>query len=102
VVYHEQFLSRVHKVVAEGVPHGEVYATSFTAQPDFAKIAEACNCYGQRVEKPEDIKEACRNALKANKEGVPAVLDFIVDPTESTPGENEFGKMCKTVKYRFS
>ncbi len=55
-----------------------ILGTSFTVQPDFAKIAEACGCYGERVEDPAEIEDALRRALEANKRGVPAVLDFYV------------------------
>ncbi len=50
----------------------------FEVQPDFAKIAEANKCYGERIDRAEDIEPAIRNALKANEEGAPAVLDFIL------------------------
>lgn len=50
---------------------------TFKVQPDFIKLAEACNCYGQRIENPSDIVPALEKALKLNKEGIPVVLDFI-------------------------
>jgi len=50
--------------------------TSFTVQPDFVRWAEACKCYGRRIEKPCDIRPALEEALKVNKQGTPAVLDF--------------------------
>jgi len=50
--------------------------TTFAVQPDFAKWAEACQCYGRRIEKPSEIRPALEEALKVNKEGIPAVLDF--------------------------
>jgi len=49
---------------------------TFKVQPDFVKWAEACNCYGRRVEKPSEIRSALEEALKVNKDGIPAVLDF--------------------------
>jgi len=51
--------------------------TTFTVQPDFARWAEACQCYGRRIEKPSEIRPALEEALKVNKEGIPAVLDFV-------------------------
>jgi len=65
-------------------------AVDFEAQPDFVKVAEACKSYGERVEKPAEIEQALRNALKANFEGIPAVLDFIVDPWDFSEGFREF------------
>jgi acetolactate synthase I/II/III large subunit len=53
-------------------------ATDFAVQPDFAKIAEACGCYGERIEDPANVAAALKRALAANERGVPAVLDFIV------------------------
>ena len=51
--------------------------SSFQVQPDFAKWAEACNCYGQKIEKPSDIQPALEKALQLNKKGIPVVLDFV-------------------------
>lgn len=47
-------------------------------QADFKMIAEACKCYGERVETVDEIVPALSRALEANKRGVPAVLDFVV------------------------
>jgi acetolactate synthase-1/2/3 large subunit len=58
---------------------GERYlGTDFAVQPDFARIAEACGCHGERIEDPADVDGAASRALEANDAGVPAVLDFIV------------------------
>jgi acetolactate synthase-1/2/3 large subunit len=51
--------------------------TTFKVQPDFVKWAEACKCYGRRVERPSQIKPALEEALKVNRKGIPAVLDFV-------------------------
>ena len=52
--------------------------TDFRVQPDFAKIATACECYGEQITDPEDVDGAVARALAANEKGIPAVLDFIV------------------------
>ena len=58
---------------------GERYlATDFTVQPDFAAIAEACGCHGERVEDPAEVDAALARALAANTAGRPAVVDFVV------------------------
>jgi acetolactate synthase-1/2/3 large subunit len=57
---------------------GRIIATEFQVQPDFARIAEACGCYGERVEDPAGVEAALARALAANAGGVPAVLDFAV------------------------
>jgi acetolactate synthase-1/2/3 large subunit len=53
-------------------------ATDFEVQPDFARIAEACGCRGERVEDPDEVEGAVARALEANGAGIPAVLDFAV------------------------
>ena len=61
-------------------------AVDFEAQPDFAAVARASGCYGERVELPAEITPALHRALEANNSGQPAVLHFIVDDTEFGPG----------------
>jgi acetolactate synthase-1/2/3 large subunit len=69
---------------------GRYIAVDFESQPDFAAIAEASSCYGQQVTDPGDIRSALENALKKNLDGVPAVLDFVVDPWDFPEGFKEF------------
>jgi len=60
---------------------GERYiAVDFEAQPDFAAFAEACSCHGEHVEEADAIRPALEEALRKNEAGIPAVLDFVVDP----------------------
>jgi len=49
--------------------------TGLGLTPDFVKLAEAFGCYGERVEKPEDLKDAFNNAFESGK---PSVIDVIV------------------------
>ena len=66
---------------------GERYiATDFEVQPDFALLAQACGCYGESIERPEDVRGALERALRANEEGRPAVLAFTVDPWDFSEG----------------
>jgi len=65
-------------------------ASDFSIQPDFVKVAEASKCYGERVERPADIRSALERALKANLKGTPAVIEFIVDGWDFAPGFNRF------------
>ncbi|MCW3979363.1 MAG: thiamine pyrophosphate-binding protein [Candidatus Bathyarchaeota archaeon] len=70
---------------------GERYiAVDFEAQPDFAAIAEASGCHGQQVSTPDDIRPSLETALKQNLDGVPVVLDFVVDPWDFPDGFKEF------------
>jgi len=43
----------------------------------YDRIAQACGCYGERVEKPDQIRPALERAMAS---GLPAVLDVLVDP----------------------
>ena len=52
--------------------------TDFKVQPDFPKIAQACDCYGEQITDPAEVDGAIARALAANERGIPAVLDFIV------------------------
>ncbi|HWF47251.1 MAG TPA: ubiquinone-dependent pyruvate dehydrogenase [Bryobacteraceae bacterium] len=47
--------------------------------PDFAKIAEAANIFGARVERPEDLEPAFRRALEHNG---PALVEAVVHRQE--------------------
>jgi acetolactate synthase-1/2/3 large subunit len=52
--------------------------TDFKVQPDFAKVAQACECHGEQITDPENVDAAIARALAANERGIPAVLDFVV------------------------
>ena len=43
--------------------------------PDFARVAEACNAFGRKVENPSEILPALKEALNQVQGGRPAVLD---------------------------
>jgi acetolactate synthase-1/2/3 large subunit len=70
-------------------------ASDFDIQPDFVKVAEASKCYGERVERPGDIRPALERALKANLKGTPAVVEFIVDGWDFAPGFKRFYERLK-------
>jgi acetolactate synthase-1/2/3 large subunit len=66
---------------------GERYiSTDFEVQPDFVQLARACSCYGERVEAPGEVRGALERALKANKDGQPAVVVFGVDGWDFSEG----------------
>ncbi|MHA1712017.1 MAG: thiamine pyrophosphate-binding protein [Candidatus Freyarchaeota archaeon] len=73
---------------------GKATACEYTVQPDFTKFAEANKCYGERIQKPAEIKPALERALKANEEGTPAILDFIIDPEDCHEGFKEFHRVA--------
>lgn len=49
---------------------------------DYAKIAEAFGCHGERVERPGEIVDALRRAFDSGK---PAIVDVVSDKTERAP-----------------
>ena len=64
----------------ERLAYGERYiGVDFQAQPDFLKLADAYGCFGESVENPGQVQEALQRAIKANNDGVPAILNFKID-----------------------
>ena len=62
--------------------HGNRYAESYMdALPDFVKLAESYGHVGMRVEKPEDVEPALKEAFSRKKDLV--FMDFITDQTEN-------------------
>ena len=62
--------------------HGNRYAESYMdALPDFVKLAESYGHVGMRIEKPEDVEPALKEAFARKKELV--FMDFITDQTEN-------------------
>lgn len=61
---------------------GHVEGTAL-ANPDFAALALAYGCHGERVERNADFPAAFACALEADR---PALLHLITDPTAITPG----------------
>jgi thiamine pyrophosphate-dependent acetolactate synthase large subunit-like protein len=55
-----------------------VLGTTFSTQPDFAKLAESCGCHGENVVERRDIEAALTRAKAANERGQPAVVSFKV------------------------
>jgi acetolactate synthase-1/2/3 large subunit len=70
---------------------GERYiSVDYAAQPDFVQLAQACCCYGERVEKPNEVRGALERALQANDKGKPAVLAFAVDAWDFADGFHDY------------
>lgn len=49
--------------------------TNFEVSPDFVKLAESQGCKGIRVTDPEMVEPALTEALRANAEGIPVLVD---------------------------
>ena len=59
------------------------YSESYLqALPDFVALAEAYGHVGMRIEKPEDVEGALRDAFGKYKDRT-VFIDFIIDPTEN-------------------
>ena len=52
---------------------------------EYAKVAEGLGAHAERVETPDQIAPAIRNAIAANKTGRPAVLEMITKEEEDIP-----------------
>ncbi len=62
--------------------HGNRYSESYMdALPDFVKLAESYGHVGMKIEKPEDIEGALKEAFKLKERLV--FMDFITDQTEN-------------------
>jgi acetolactate synthase-1/2/3 large subunit len=68
------------QTLARQYPDGVAVATDdytgglFDPAPDFAKLAEAANGYGENVSEPEEVGPALKRALKHVRDGTPAVV----------------------------
>ncbi|WP_376793006.1 thiamine pyrophosphate-dependent enzyme, partial [Thermoflexus sp.] len=57
------------------------YSAVYLANPDFARMAEAVGAAGIRVERPDQVEPAIRQALAITDR--PVVVDILVDPEEN-------------------
>ncbi|MER3399563.1 MAG: acetolactate synthase, large subunit, biosynthetic type [Thermoflexus sp.] len=57
------------------------YSAVYLANPDFARMAEAVGAAGIRVERPDQVEPAIRQALAITDR--PVVVDLLVDPEEN-------------------
>ena len=70
-----------HKFCPEGwaVSHKAYLGVDIVPEPDYTKIAEAFDAYGERLEEPGDIEPALNRALQQIARGRAALLDVILD-----------------------
>ena len=62
--------------------HGNRYAESYVdALPDFVKLAESYGHIGMKIEQPNDIEDALKEAFNLKNRLV--FMDFITDQTEN-------------------
>ncbi|MEE8403022.1 MAG: thiamine pyrophosphate-dependent enzyme, partial [Candidatus Hydrothermarchaeaceae archaeon] len=76
VVFNDGRLKNIKK---EQEAHGYAeFGTEFV-NPNFAEFANSCGGLGVRVENPEELDGALKEAFASDK---PAIVDVIVDQTE--------------------
>jgi acetolactate synthase-1/2/3 large subunit len=68
----------------------------FKVQPDFVKLAEASQCYGVKAERPSELKLALKSAKQTNMEGIPAVVDVIIQHDSSWGPWGAWGSKFQT------
>ena len=52
---------------------------------DYSGVAKALGAYSERVDQPENISSSIKNALKANSNGQPALLEFMTKEELNVP-----------------
>ena len=62
------------------VSHNTYFGVDIAPQPDYTKVAEAFDAYGERVEEPDAIESALDRALEQMAIGRAALLDVILEP----------------------
>jgi acetolactate synthase I/II/III large subunit len=87
-ILNDQALGSIRDTQAQAFD-GRFIATEFALDLDFAGLAKASGCHGERVTEPQDIIPALQRALAANDKGQPAVLDFVI-AKKRLKGSTEF------------
>ena len=65
------------------IDYGSRYSESYVdALPDFVKLVESYGHVGMRIDKPEDVEPAIREAFTTYKDRL-VFMDFITDATEN-------------------
>src|SRR5690625_7537449 len=65
------------------IDYGSRYSESYVdALPDFVKLVESYGHVGMRIDKPEDVEPALREAFTTYKDRL-VFMDFITDATEN-------------------
>ena len=67
-------------------PHATENWKSNELGGNYADTASSLGAHGERVAAPKDITSAVKRAMKAAKEGQPALIEFITKEEENVPG----------------
>jgi acetolactate synthase-1/2/3 large subunit len=62
------------------VKSGNYSGTSISPNPEYSALAPIFGGYGEKVEKPEDVRAALERGLKAVASGKVALLDLRLQP----------------------
>ena len=54
---------------------------------NYADLARALGCYGERITDPGDIVAALKRGIAATEQGQPALLEFITDKEQTVSNE---------------
>ncbi|GAG35236.1 unnamed protein product, partial [marine sediment metagenome] len=65
------------------VSNNTYLGVDITPEPDYTKVAEAFDTYGERLEEPDDIELALNRALQQIVMGKAALLDVILDSRDA-------------------
>jgi acetolactate synthase-1/2/3 large subunit len=74
IIFNNQAYSAIKGLFRETYDVGNMGA-DITPPPDFARVAQACEAYGRKVEAPSEILPALQEAMGQVQDGRPAVLD---------------------------
>ena len=87
VIKHDSVFSGYDRAIPEAVKR---YGTS-TQTGDYAGVAAALGCYTERVTEPGGLRSAYERAIRATREGQPAVVDVITQETRKLSRPPEWG-----------
>jgi acetolactate synthase-1/2/3 large subunit len=62
------------------VQAGRVIGTSIAPAPDYTKLAQAYGGWGEKVEKPAELRTALKRALEQVAQGRLALVDVVLAP----------------------
>ncbi len=73
---------RRHYPQGWAVSHDTYFGVDIAPPPDYTKVAEAFDAYGERVAEPANIEPALNRALEQIASGRAALLDVILEPKD--------------------
>ena len=71
------FDNGIMAIERKSMPYATEHYGSLEQGGEYDKVAEALGAWGKRVESPDEIVPALKQAIEVTKTGRPALLDFI-------------------------